>query len=294
MHAGTCAAIAIALAAELSSAAHAGRGTGALRFVPDDAKLVVVADVARARKSPIFAKGYELVTDKEPQLAALKLDTCAETIVIASNGGSGNDKHEVVVLEGKVDKLVPEVKKRATETHVHAGITYWSTSLGEVAVLDKRMVVVTTGDMESVIDRAATKKRPSRGPAAIRGLFASTATGAAVTVIALLGEGDAAMRKDISKQLGAAPRSATLTFGIGGTITLDSRLQFADEASAAKAETALEGILSADLRDRVEGFVGKDFADSIAVDRDKAVARVSATMSADEADKVFAMARLLM
>jgi hypothetical protein len=256
---------------------------------------VVVADVARARKSPIFAKAYELLTDKQPTLAPLKLDATTDTIVFASNDGSGAGKHELVVLEGKIDKLLPEVKKRATATAVHGGITYWSTPHGEVAVIDKRLVIATSGDIATVIDRAADKKRSARGPAAMRGLLASAgATGAAVTMVAVLGDAGLAMRTDISKQLGAVPRSATLTLGIGSTITFESRMQFDDAASAGKAETALAGILSADLRDRVVGFVGKDFADSIAVDHDLAVARVSATMSADEVDKVLAMARLLM
>jgi hypothetical protein len=69
---------------------------------------------------------------------------------------------------------------------------------------------------------------------------------------------------------------------------------FADDAGATSGAKALEGILSTDLRDRVEGIVGKEFADSISIDRDHAVTRVSATLSSDEVDRLLAMTRLLL
>src|SRR5881394_2748394 len=43
----------------LAPTAHAGRGTNLVKYLPDDANVIVIADVARARRSPIFKKVFE-------------------------------------------------------------------------------------------------------------------------------------------------------------------------------------------------------------------------------------------
>lgn len=289
MHPGACAAISVAIASVLVVPAEAGRGTNSLRLVGDDARVIVVADVARARSTSVFKKGYQLASDKSQLALDLALDRTADTIILASAGSSS--RHDLVIVEGKLDKLLPEVKKRATATDTHGGITYWSTSHGDVAVIDKKLVVATTGDMPAVIDRAADKKR-GKGPAALRRLLASPGTNGAAIVAAVVP--DDTIAPDLAKQLGASPRSVLLTVGLGKALAAELRIQFADDAGATAGEKALEGLLSADLRDRIEGLVGKEFADSIAIDRDHAVTRVSATLSSDEVDKLLAMTRLLL
>lgn len=299
--------VAAALVASLGSVAHAGRGAAALKLLADDTKLVVLVDVARARSSVIFKRGLAFATQKEPLLATFAVDTHVDTIVLGASDKDGT--HAVIVLEGKVDKLLAVAKTEATATATHAGITYWSTRHGDVALLGKRIVIAATGDMPQVIDRSLDKKR-RKGPSMARGVIAATPASAAV-VVGILPDGS--MRKDISKQLGAEPRAVTLAVGMATKVTYEGRFQFADEATAKAAASVFEQTLSAELRDRAEGLVGKEFADSIAVDwraavpargragaaprpdhRDHAMARVSATMNVDEVDRILAMLRLLM
>src|SRR4051794_17174275 len=94
----------------------AGRGTALLKYAADDANVVVVVDVARARRSPIFKKMFELARDKNAELDALAaggaLDKSIDTIVVAANSEKSS---AVFVLEGRVDKVFAEVKKQATK-----------------------------------------------------------------------------------------------------------------------------------------------------------------------------------
>lgn len=277
------------LLALVASHAEAGRGTRSLKYLPDDANVVIVGDVARARGSQIFKKLLALAREQSTSLdtlaAAQPVEKLVDTIVLGSNP----EKQAVIVLEGRIDKLLAEAKKTSTSSETHAGVTYWVTPDGEVAMLDKKLVFTSTGLMAATIDRAKNKK--AKAPAAVRTLIAATQPNVAVFGGVVL---DTAMRDQLGSSLGSPPQWATFSFAMAHELTVDARLKFADEASAAAAAKLINDQLTADRRGQLEGFVGKDFADSVAIDQQQAFARIAATLTADELDKIVSVVKMLM
>src|SRR4051812_249000 len=135
----------LVLIAVLAPPAYAGRGTNLVKYLPDDTTVVVVADVARARRSPIFKKAFEAARLKNDTLDALAtnlaIEKLVDTIVIGGNGSTGD--HIVAVFEGRIDKLLAEAKKQATKEDKHAGVTFWVIPDGELTVVDKRLVLAS-------------------------------------------------------------------------------------------------------------------------------------------------------
>ncbi len=273
----------------VASRAEAGRGIASLKYLPDDTTIVITCDVARARSSPIFKKLLQLARDQSTWLetlaAAQPLDKQVDTVVVGANA----DQAAVVVLEGRIDKLAAEAKKAATGSQAHAGITYWTTPDGEVAVIGKKLVFAPAGAMEAVIDRARNKK--AKGPSAARMIMAATTPRTAVFGGAVL---DAAARAQVGKDLGSEPQWVVLSFAMAQKLTVDARLKFADEASAAAAAKAIDDQLTPDRRGQLEAFVGKEFAASLTVEPQQSFARVAATLTSEELDKIVAVAKMLM
>ena len=285
----------LVLLVSLAPAASAGRGTNLVKYLPDDTNVIVVADVARARRSPIFKKVFEAARSKNDTLdtlaSSLAVDKLVDTIVVGANGSA---QTAVVVLDGRVDKLLIEAKKQSTKEDKHAGVAFWAVPDGEVAIVDKKLVITSTGEMEHVIDRAQNKK--AKGPSGVRTILASATGTSAVFGGAVL---DADQKKGMAADLGAEPQWAVFSFGMAQQLTMEGRVKLADETSAEKVTKQINDKLGAPdvdgtIRSRIEGFVGKDFADSILVDQDHSFARISATMSADEVDKVLALAKMFM
>lgn len=279
----------------LAPTAHAGRGTNLVKYLPDDTNVVVVADVARARRSPIFKKVFEAARTKNDALddlaTSLAVDKLVDTIVVAGNVAQGT---AVLVFEGRVDKVLPELKKQATKEDKHAGVTFWVVPDGEIALVDKKLVMASPGEMEHVIDRAQDKK--AKGPGSLRTILATaTANSSVFGGMAL----DADAKKQMAADLGAEPQWVAFSFGMAQKLTMEARMKCADDTAAAAAAKAVNDKLGAPgvdgtLRSRVEGFVSKEFADSILVDQDHAFARISATLTQDDVDKVLALAKMFM
>ena len=271
----------------------AGRGAALLKYAPDDANVVVVVDVARARRSPIFKKGYELARSKIAELDTLgDVDKWFDTIFAAGNAETSN---LVVVIEGRTDKLIAEAKKHATKEDKHGNVTFWVLAEGEeVTVFDKKLIMASSGELANVIDRAADKKR--KGPAAIRTIIANATPNSSVFGGVVP---DSNARKDLLNDLGAEPQWAAFSCGMAQKLTLEGKLKLADDASAEKVTKSLNeklGLPGSDgtMRSRLEGFVGKDFSDSIVVDQDHTFSRVTATMTGEEVDKLLTLAKMFM
>jgi hypothetical protein len=273
----------------VASRADAGRGTGSLKYLPADTNVVVVGDVARARGSQIFKKLFKLAREQNAWLDTLATAQPVEKQVDTMVLGGNANKQAVVVLEGRIDKLLAEAKKAATSTETHEGVTYWVTADGEVAVLDKKLVFTSAGLMPATIDRARDKK--AKGPGPVRTIMAATQPNVAVFGGAVL---DAAMRDQFNKSLGSEPQWAAFSFAMAQKLTLDARLKFADEAAAGAATKTINDQLTPDRRGQLEAFVGKDFADSVMVDQQQSFARIAATLTADELDKVVSVLQMVM
>ncbi|HSD88746.1 MAG TPA: hypothetical protein VLB44_14560 [Kofleriaceae bacterium] len=282
--------VTLVLLATLAPLAHAGRGTNLVKYLPDDTQVIVVGDVARARKSPIFKKVFEAARQKNDTLdglaSSLAVDKLVDTIVI---GGNASSQKVVAVLEGRVDKLLGEAKKGSTKEDKHGNVTFWTTADGEVALIDKRLVFTTAGEMTNVIDRAQDRK--AKGPAAVRTILAAATANSSMFGGALL---DAEQRKELAAELGGEPQWAAFSLTMANRLTVDARIKLADEATAQTVTKNLGDKLDGTTRGRIEGFVGKDFSDSISIVQDHAFTRVSATMTADEVDKLLALAKMFM
>jgi hypothetical protein len=279
----------------LAPPAHAGRGTNLVKYLPDDSNVLVVTDVARARRSPIFKKVFEAARSKSDALDALASSVAIDKLVdtIALGGNSGQSK-AVVVFEGRVDKVLPEVKKQATKEDKHAGVTFWIVPDGEIAIVDKKLVIASAGEIEHVIDRALDKK--AKGPSGLRTILASSDASSSVFGGVVL---DVDAKKQMAADLGAEPQWAGFSLGMAQRLTVQARMKCADDAAAADVVKAVNDKLGAPgvdgtFRSRVEGFVSKDLADSILVDQDHTFARISATLTQDDVDKVLALVKMFM
>jgi hypothetical protein len=277
------------LLAVMATRADAGRGAASLKYLPDDTNIVIVGDVARARGSQMFKKLFQLARDNNATLdtlaSAQPVEKQIDTMVIGANA----TKQAVIVLEGRIDKLLVEGKKASTKSEKHAGITYWVTPDGELAVLDKKLVFTSAGLMPALIDRAKDKK--AKGPGPVRTIMAATAANTAVFGGALL---DAEAKSELKSSLGSEPQWATFSFAMAQKLTVDARLKFADDAAAASATKTINDQLTPERRGQLESFVGKEFSDSVTVDQQQSFARVAATLTSDELDKVIAFVKLLM
>jgi hypothetical protein len=282
--------VALVFLATLAPVAHAGRGANLVKYLPDDTQVVVVADVARARRSPIFKKVFEAARQKNDTLdslaSSLAVDKLVDTIVI---GGNASSQKVVAVLEGRVDKLLGEAKKNNTKEDKHGGITFWTIPDGEVALIDKRLVFTTAGEMTNVIDRAQDKK--ARGPAATRPILATATATSSVFGGAVL---DADQRKQMATELGGEPQWAAFSLAMSSRLGVDARIKLADEATAEAVTKNLNDKLDVTTRGQIEGFVGKGFSDSIAIAQDHAFAHLAATMTSDEVDKLLTLAKMFM
>jgi hypothetical protein len=277
------------VSAAVATRAEAGRGTGSLKYLPDDTSIVIASDVARARGSAIFKKLFKLAREQHAQLDALAAAQPVEKLVDTIVIGATANKVGVVVLEGRIDKLLAEAKKQATKTETYENVTYWVTADGELAVVDKKLVLASPGAITAVIDRAKDKK--AKGPAVVRTIMAATQPNVAVFGGAVL---DASMKEQFNKSLGAEPQWAAFSFGMAQKLTMDGRLKFADETSAAAAAKTVNDQLTPERRGQLEAFVGKEFADSVTVDQQQSFARFAASMTAEEVEKVVAFAKMVM
>jgi hypothetical protein len=282
-------ALVMLLVAVLSARADAGRGAASLKFLPADTNVVMVSDVARARGSQIFKPLFKLARDQVAWLDTLAstqpIEKQIDTIVIGATPG----KTAVIVLEGRIDKLLAETKKQATSTETHEGVTYWVTSDGEVAQIDKKLVLASPGTMTAVIDRAKDKK--AKGPAAVRTIIAAATPSSAAFGGMLL---DSAMKSQLDKSFGSEPQWVSLSFGMGKNLALDARLKFVDDASAAAVTKSLTEQLTPERRGQLESFVGKEFSDSVMVEQQQSFSRISATLTAQEVEKVVSFAKMVM
>lgn len=280
----------VALIALVAAApAEAGRGTALIKYLSDDTNAVISCDVAKSRGSTMFKKLFKIAREQNATLDSLATNVAVEKLVDTIVVGANPAKHAVVVLEGRVDKVLAEVKKTATKSETYQGITYWVLADGDAALIDKKLILAASGDIPSVIDRAKDKK--AKGPAIARTMLAATtATSGLVGGLVL----DAAQRSDLSKQLGAEPQFGAFSIAFSSTLTLDARLKFASESDAATATKTMNGLLTPETRGRLEGFVGKEFSDSIVIEQQQTFARFKAVMTADEADKIIALVKMMM
>ena len=253
--------------------AHAGRGIPLLKYLSDDTKLVVVIDVAHARGGKLFERGLAVMKKKLAPLDALgDVEKLCDTIVI---GFDPNHHRTVIAVEGRLDKLA--------HTRELGGLA--------VAYLDKRLVLAQVDELPHVVERARGKAKARGAATMIAMLAAATPESDVFGALAMDGE----LAATFQPVFDAAPEWLAFSFAGAERMSLDVRLKLPDEAAAAKGAGKLSAQLAdTQLRSSFETTIGKDFSDSLAIDRERALVRISATMTTDEVERVASLLETLM
>ncbi len=281
-----------ALVTLASSRADAGRGARSLELLADDTAFVLVVDVAHARATPMVRHAIELARAHYPwwsdlAKAGLDPDRLADTVVVAGSGElAASEHHTVVIVEGKLDKLVAKVTRGAPSAK-QGGVTVWTVDGYELAMVDRRFVITAAGNMAHVLERAHAKRE--RAPD-VRAMLEATAPGTDVFGGVLV---DPAQRSQLAVAFDGEPRWIACSLAAATQLVIDVRIELADDAAAAKVRARLAGRFGdPTMQVEVENMIGKEFSDSISIDQDHTQVRMSATLTSDEVEKVFGLLKM--
>ena len=301
MRAHLAVAAATAAAAVLVAApgtARAGDGGALVRYLPERTAEVIVLDISHARTGASVDKLVAELRAHSPRWAAVasggvKLDEAIDMLVAGTTAdGEAQARHTVMVVDGRVGVLLAGLTTDRSRATKHAGVTIWSIEGGEAAIVDHHLVLTNAGDMVPTIDRA--HRRAAAGPQAsvtsldlIRAILAATAgTGADVWGGTIL---DARDRQFMAQNLEGEPIWVAFAIAVSVRASLDLRLAVDDEPTARAVETSLQRLLvgaDAQVHPMLQTWIGPEFADSIAIQHERAEVRVTAAMSGDEAEQL--------
>ena len=298
MRSATLVLAAAATALVAPALAHAGTGTGLLRYLPDSASAVVVVDVAHARSGAAIGKLVQRLRESTPRWEALAadgvaLDAMIDTLVAGSDAGieDPHGRHVTIVIDGKLGPLLAHLKTPASPATRHAGVTYWMIDGGEVAIVDRHLLITTAGDMAGAIDRARGKgasAASSPKAAELRDVLAASASSGADVWGGLVFEPSSRTNlRDVL--MGSEPTWVAFAIAAAGRASLEIRLAFVAEPAARSAVTFLQHTLvgpDSQAYTWMRSGIGSDFADSFSVEQDASQVRMSAAMTVDEADQV--------
>jgi hypothetical protein len=268
--------------------ARAGNGVDLVRFMPEDAAIVMVIDVAGARDSDLFKDGMQSLVAMAPaafaivQAAGLDPATALDTIAIGGNSIGGKDDF-AAVCEGKQIKLLVDLVAKdptMTATKYH-GVTYWSSgTTGAVAVVDKRLLFSKPEHIERTIDLALGKLKSaakSAKAATLRAVIAATDTRNDVWAAMV-------MPPDVNASMKASGMEITgVSLGASLSTTLGLEVKILN-TSDASAQTMLAQITNG-LPQLVPalGNIGLTAAaKSLQVDRDGVAVRMTMTLTRAE------------
>src|SRR5579862_2864117 len=233
----TAAASLVALVA-LRPIARAGDGVDLVRFMPDDAAIVIVVDVAGARDSQLFKDGMaslgQLAADRFALAKAAGIDPATALDTIALSGNAAHGKNDfTAVAEGKQTKLIADTiakDPKTTATKYH-GVTYWTNGTGSYALVDKRLYLADPPSIERAIDLALGKVKSaakSSKTATLRAVIAATDTRNDVWAAVVLPPEESASMKAQGIELTGISIAGSLSDSLG----LDVRILNATDASA--------------------------------------------------------------
>lgn len=272
--------------------AHAGNGAALVKLMPEDASIMIVADVANARSSPLFKKGLDAVlaanTNASAQLATLGIDpaTAFDTIAIGGVGSLSNLDQDrmVIVAEGPgVAKVVAALgKDKTVVVKKFHGVTYWTGGNQEfaLAVVQKRIVMAKSVGIEKAIDLASGKgKNAAKSPkaAALRGAIAATDTRHAVWIAAVL-------PPEATQQ--AAGMGVTMqSLSFGATLSSNLDLEIKVVTAAEKDATTAANLINQQLKQATQALGGMGLsaaAKTIVVDHTGAILRLGMSLTENE------------
>jgi len=275
-----------------SSRADAGRGARSLELLADYTAFVLVVDVAHARQTPMVRHAIELLRAHyawwgELAKACIEPEKLADTVVVAGSGElASSDHHTVIIVEGKLDKLVGKLTRGAPSAK-QGGVTVWTVDGNELAMIDRKLVVTAIGNMAHVLERARGKHE--RAPD-VRAMLEATSPGTDAFGGVLV---DPAQRGQLAVALDGEPRWIACSLAAATQLVIDIRIELADEVMAGKVRARLAGRFGdPTMQTDVQNMIGKEFSDSISIDQDHTQVRMSATLTSDEVEKVFGLLKM--
>ncbi len=272
--------------------ARAGNGAGLVKLMPEDASIMIVADVANARSSALFQKGLAAAlaanTSVSAQFATLGIDpaTAFDTIAIGGVGSLSklDEDRMVIVAEGPgVAKVIKAVTKDKTVVaKKFHGVTYWTGGNQDfsLAVVQKRIVMARTVGIEKAIDLASGKgKNAAKSPkaAALRAAIAATDTRHAIWIAAVLPP------EATAQAAGMGVTMQSLSFG--ATLSSNLDLEIKVITAAEKDAITAANLISGQLKQATQGLGGMGLgaaAKSIVVDHTGAVLRLGISLTETE------------
>jgi hypothetical protein len=293
--------LAAAVATTLAAApgrAHAGTGEALLRYLPDDTATILVIDVAHVRTGAALGRVVTLLRGHAARWNALSesvdLGRAVDTLVFAASPDhDGHLLRAMTIADGDVVQLLAHLHAPGAQAQRIAGILVYALPDGQAAIIDRHLVITAPGDMPAAIERA--RRTPAeigaaldrgRTTATLRTLLDATDGGTDLRGGVLV---DASSRALISQQLGAEPAWVAFAIAASERASVELRFAFADEHAATTAAVALRHLAvgtDAQIRATLEATIGPEFVDSLDVGQDHDQVRLSAGMTADEADRL--------
>lgn len=139
--------------------AHAGKAPAILSSLPDDTTMLGGVDLKKLDAAPIAADAVSMMKSRAAtELAKVKAlgvdlekDVVRVYVALAGAGLTEADQArlKIVIAEGKI-KI--DTKAITDPAKTHHGVTYWSTTDVDFAVINKRLYLVSDGHMPDLID----------------------------------------------------------------------------------------------------------------------------------------------
>jgi hypothetical protein len=273
--------LAVVLVVLAPAGARAGDGSKLLRYLPADAEVVAVIDVAGARRKPLVKEWASQAGDgwKDKAVAA-GIDPLRDidTVLVAA-ALTGDDKFRLAILEGRFAADAPRRFGEGRREQKHGKVSYWVDAETGAALVGKRLVVAPIAAMPAAIDLVSGKATAPRlaKAAPLRAVIAVTDTRHHLWVASIF----AGELRQKAADLAADAVGFALGASIGRGLGLEARLLYASEASATTSADQVRAALpQATSALAAVGFSAA--VSSLSIDREGNAVRVTASMTADE------------
>jgi hypothetical protein len=261
--------------------ARAGDGSKLLRYLPADAEMVAVIDVAGARRKPLVKEWASEAGDGwKGKAAAAGIDPLkdVDTVLVAA-AFTGADKFRLAIVEGRFAADAPSRLGEGRREQKHGKVSYWVDDETGAVLIGKRLVVAPVAAMPAVIELMSGKATaPRLGKAApLRAVIAATDTRHHVWVASVF----AGELRQKAADLAADAVGFALGASIGKGLGLEARLLYASEASATTSADQVRAALP-QATAALAAFGFSSAVASVSIDREGNAVRVTASMTADE------------
>jgi hypothetical protein len=269
--------------------ARAGNGVELLRFMPEDAQVYLVVDVAGARDASLFKDGMAKLVSLAPgevalvQAAGLDPANAIDTLALGGRTGGAHDRDQIVlVAEGKQVQKVAELFSKDPKVKVAAyhGVTYWQNGEAAMALVQKRLFMAKPGWIETAIDLALGKaKSAARSPksAALRAVIAATDVRQDVWAALVL----PAEVADPARAQGLDLQGVSFGATLSSSLALEIKVLSATDASAARLLDQINAALP-QLTPALGTMGLAATAKTLQIDKDGAAVRLAMTLTKAE------------